>query len=74
MKYYLALCFAEESGPSKEYLWTETFGSTDKTDVSAEIEGWRDQADREDYKIKVYRKTFDHEPTGREVSDFAESH
>lgn len=63
MRFYLAV-LVERGG-----IWTETFGSTDKSDVDYEVQEWKDQ-DRGCAQF-IHRKTFDHTPTQAEVEAFA---
>lgn len=63
MRYYLAVIVEPGS------VWTETFGSTDKSDVDYEVQSWKD-LDRRVGKY-THRKTFDHMPTQAEVEAFA---
>lgn len=63
MRYYLAIIVEPGS------IWTETFGSTDKSDVDYEVQCWKD-ADKHCGRY-VHRKTFQHVPTQAEVEEFA---
>lgn len=63
MRYYLAVIVEPGS------VWTETFGSTSKSDVDYEVQTWKDQ-DRHCARF-IHRKTFQHVPTQAEVEAFA---